>query len=760
MSKVVYVPGEYCRIHLRVKCETEIGQTVGVSGNISSLGNYDKTHVLNLVTTPDAYPIWYTLEPIVLPLGHVLSYKYCISDGGEFSGFENRDTGRVITPNQTDILVDDEFATTSLEGYGFDSEAELLSEVKHLTQITEESKVDFTQINNDSRLLIVCYHLPVILVRTGNINEPFTATWSESLIAKSSNSSISGTFNTFWMGTISVAGGDNLTKRETLFLMNLLTEMNCIPIFVDSLLATNMYQGFCKMVMWPIFHNVDQLDQIFSAWNLANANSNPDSILDWNTEIETYRIAYEKVNDLFAVALGNWLHSGDILWVHDYHLMFLPKLVRDLNRNVQIVFFLHIPFPTSQIFRSLPAATQLLQSLSAADVVGFHTFDHARHFLTACKRILGLRSHTKQGGILALQVQDREVIISVSHVSVETKDIDKILINTDTWERVKKLKEKFSGRKIIAGLDVCQRLSGGIFKLAAYEKLLTDYPNVTNQVVLYQKMMRSGSRPGDEETTSNDMREMVKRINDKFGTIEQPAVYYEEVELRSVSLVDRIVLWLTSDVFLLTPIKEGLNLFPLEFIYARDELYKRNELQSNDHSINAQIDHTNHNHKNHINGVVIVSEFSCCASLLNGSLKVNPYYTLIVADTIHKALYMTSDESKQRRERDIGFITSHPSSLWTHEVISDLRYISNSNFKNSINSNKNIKKISEPIPLLLDSVLESYSNAVNTNRSHKIIDACSRLFIFDYGGTLLNKEKSDIYIKQTLSAISGRRPTG
>ena len=150
----------------------------------------------------------------------------------------------------------------------------------------------------------------------------------------------------------------------------------------------------------------------------------------------------------------------------------------------------------------------------------------------------------------------------------------------------------------------------------------------------------------DEETTSADLHKMVEALNAKFRSSESdlPVVDYQEVT--SLSLSERVALWLAADVFLLTSIREGLNLMPLEYVYARRNLGYA--------------------------GVVVASEYAACSSLLSGSLKVNPFYTLSVADTLHRAIEMGSKESSQRMQRDLPFVANHPSSKWTREILHDL----------------------------------------------------------------------------------------
>lgn len=404
-------------------------------------------------------------------------------------------------------------------------------------------------------------------------------------------------------------------------------------------------------------------------------------VLEWNNLEEEFHLAHEAVNLIFARTLLGLVHNQDVVWVHDYHLMGLPKLLRAQQRtkhqqqkqedhvekdtrnassattaatekitaaadatlevppelkDLRIIFFMHIPFPTSQLFRTLPRASDLLESMICADVVGFHAFDHARHFLNATKRMLGIRSGSRPGGMITLQVADREVIVTVSHVSIETDRIGPAALHPETLRIARELKQKHAGKRIIVGVDVCQRLSGVALKLAAFDKLLSDssYGRRGN-IVLIQKCLRGGTRPGDEETTSADLRKMVADINGKYAasaqqhdryTVRTPeneaaaadgrggngngsgiahstgsshsssrgsnldslglpesapvsgrqnsnVVDYEERGRdNELSLHERLALWLVADVILLTPIREGLNLMPLEYIYTRREL--------------------------------------------------------------------------------------------------------------------------------------------------------------------------------------------
>jgi trehalose 6-phosphate synthase/phosphatase len=756
--------GQYCRVHLRVRAQTSIGQTVAVGGSCKAMGNFNKNRVIHLVTTPDSYPVWYTQKPIILPRFQVAQYKYCTVEGGIVRAFERVDAIRTLRPDDSDTYIEDIFNPLRLEGTaGLDSEENLLMEMQRLTgqhnsagagNDLDGSIHSFSVLNQmkkeTQKLWITCYHLPVNINRTtiGNDNDtPFTAEWADSLIAKTDNS-ISLFTDVNWIGTCKVPDPQP-TEEEQKQLVILLGSMNCHAIFLDDEVAALAYEGYCKHIMWPIFHNVDQLDQIHSAWNVSGNSGVSDTFLPrvrtksqdgsiptqaskladeqelkWTKNENSYYEAYNQMSSIFAQKVVELIQPGDVVWVHDYHLMLLPRMIREQNIDrLRIIYFLHIPFPTSQIFRSLACATDLLQSLTCADIIGFHAFDHTRHFLNATKRILGIRSHTLQGGLLALEMPEREAIVTMSHVSIESTVLDRVLMGPEVHEAAKRIKDSHPNRRILVGIDSCNRLSGGVLKLAALDKLLGDYGSNSGKFVLIQCSLRPGTRKGDEETTSSDMRKMVEELNLRYNT-EGDDVVVDYQEMPHMSLSERVALYLAADVFVLTSIREGLNLMPLEYIYSRKDL---------DHA-----------------GVVVASEFSTCSSLLSGSLRVNPFYTLSVADALDKALKMGKKECDARRLRDIQFIKSHPSSKWTKQIIDDLKHIDVSKNKKKSNRASNI-----PEPLDIEYILDAYETAGDAGLSEK----GRRVFIFDYGGTLLPKEKIEIYMKTAVSSSTGRKPT-
>lgn len=206
------------------------------------------------------------------------------------------------------------------------------------------------------------------------------------------------------------------------------------------------------------------------------------------------------------------------------------------------------------------------------------------------------------------------------------------------------LRGKHGDRMIIGGLDIGQRLSGVSLKFLAYERLLQDYPTWKTRVVMVQRVLLPNSRQADEANTVRELRFIVKRIQDNFGP---QVIDYQEMEGSSMPMDQRLALWRASDVLMLTPIREGLNHWPMEYIYARKEPSPP--------------------------GIVIASEFSAVCSILNGALRVNPFDIQMTITTIDKALSMDMQEREGRRYRDIDFVSTSTSEKWTRNVLRDLR---------------------------------------------------------------------------------------
>ena len=359
--------GKYCRIHFRVKAEALLGQTIGVSGSVSTLGNFDTKKFVQLVTTPESYPVWYTLEPVVVPKGRKVSYCFCIIESGRFKSFEDATRPRFFVPTEADVLLEEEFSANKKANDSVE-EDELVSGIAKGMRTDSSDSLHSLDSMAERTIYITCYHLPVTVVRSQHDGKStFTISWNHSLISMKSGS-LFYTLHKFWIGTVSVPG-ERLTPEEEDELRRLLGAMRCIPLFLDDKLIKAAYYGYCKQVLWPTFHNIEQIDHMHAVWRCEktrDAEPGPaqeEAILQfWDllSKEEEWYAAYRDVTRSFADKIKSIAAAGDIVWVHDYHLMLLPGMLREGPHPLRIVFFLHIPFPTSQVRPPDPSPSLLV----------------------------------------------------------------------------------------------------------------------------------------------------------------------------------------------------------------------------------------------------------------------------------------------------------------------------------------------------------------------------------------------------------------
>ena len=307
-------------------------------------------------------------------------------------------------------------------------------------------------------------------------------------------------------------------------------------------------------------------------------------------------------------------------------------------------------------------------------------------------------------------------------------------------EGCKALKEKYKGRTIIAGCDIGQRLQGIALKLLAYERLLKDYPVWQRRVVMVQRVLLSGSRKEDEIQMARELRFLVKRITETFG---DAVIDYQEIQGSSLPMDQRLALFKASDVLMNTPIREGLNHWPMEYVYAHKHPEKP--------------------------GLVVTSEFSAKCSILNGALRVNPYDIQVTVTTIDHALIMGMKEREGRRYRDIEFVSTSPSSKWTKNVLRDLKDAiahEKSSSESTATSSTSTPGASRSKKNLIDSTaayLARESGLAFTHLNHQAVKKAydtttRRVFILDFNGTIVIKEPPGKYLKRDILGTSGNKP--
>ncbi|KAE9041883.1 Alpha,alpha-trehalose-phosphate synthase [UDP-forming] 5 [Phytophthora rubi] len=796
--------GTYTRVHLKVKAQSRLGETVHCSGSSFVMGHFNPNESMTLVTTPEDYPYWTTVKPMILPRGVPHQYMYALFSGGVFSSWEQIECERVLVPEGREMVV--------VEHYGdYDQDMELVATGERIdrslvyerrqdetaapptpnaaeavameqetgddvardaaarlaarvaqdkdeadpksprSSVTGTPTQRFRQTNKlqsrykrympssyhpspDAMLFLVCYHLPVKLTKSAD-DGSWSVEWNrDSLISRSENS-IAESMNTTWVGCVTYharSDQEELSEDDKSEITVILADMNCIPVFIDRQLAANHHGGYCKSKLWPMFHNVDILDIYYAIWDRAE-------VIEWKEERNNgeWWDAYQKVNRLLADRVGELCKENDTVWVHDYHLLLFPSYLANTCRTEnrkrpKMVFFLHVPFPTSEVFRELSHGTQLLEGVLDVDIVGFHSFDHARHFLNACKRFLGLTYQSRRGGNLGVDYRGRNVIITISHVGIETTLIREVIESPEVQEMARKLREKHAGKVLIAGVDVCQRLSGIPLKMLAFEQFFSNCPSWKDKLVFVERATLTQTRLGDQNYSSNEIRKLVDRITKAHGP---ECIDYEESS-SPLTIEERLALWLASDILMVTSIREGLNLKPLEFVFAK--------------GINPS----------NRPGVVILSEFSACCCVLNGAVRVNPWNITGLVNSLDHALTMSDEERLGRRARDLPYITNQPAANWTKQVLSVLHEATdnaegdeeytNMEYMDMEIGRSHVMRVgdrSDFKQLNIDKVMEAYMQSKR------------RVFLLDYGGTIIARENISMYVKKDFTAVTGKRPS-
>ncbi|PON69153.1 Trehalose-phosphatase [Trema orientale] len=465
------------------------------------------------------------------------------------------------------------------------------------------------------RLLVVANRLPVSAVRKGE------DLWQLEISVGGLVSALLGVkeFDARWIGWAGVNVPDDVGQKA---LTKALAEKRCIPVFLDEDIVHQYYNGYCNNILWPLFHylGLPQEDR------LATTRS-----------FQSQFDAYKKANQMFADVVNRHYEEGDVVWCHDYHLMFLPKCLKEHNSNMKVGWFLHTPFPSSEIHRTLPSRSELLRSVLAADLVGFHTYDYARHFVSACTRILGLEG-TPEG----VEDQGKLTRVAAFPIGIDSDRFVRALELPPVQEHMKELKERFAGRKVMLGVDRLDMIKGIPQKILAFEKFLEENPNWRDKVVLLQIAVPTRTDVPEYQKLTSQVHEIVGRINGRFGTLTAVPIHHLD---RSLDFHALCALYAVTDVALVTSLRDGMNLVSYEFVACQASK----------------------------KGVLILSEFAGAAQSLGaGAILVNPWNITEVAASIGYALNMPADEREKRHQHNFMHVTTHTSQEWAATFVSEL----------------------------------------------------------------------------------------
>ncbi|EON67916.1 alpha,alpha-trehalose-phosphate synthase [Coniosporium apollinis CBS 100218] len=469
---------------------------------------------------------------------------------------------------------------------------------------------------SEGRLLLISNRLPITIKRSEEGKYDFSMS-SGGLVSGLSGLSKSTTFQWYGWPGLEVPENEIQTLKA-----RLKEEYNAVPVMLDDELADRHYNGFSNSILWPLFHyHPGEITFDESAWN-----------------------AYTEANRLFAKAVAQDVQDNDLVWVHDYHLMLLPAMLREeigkTRKNVKFGFFLHTPFPSSEIYRILPVRNEILLGVLHCDLIGFHTYDYARHFLSSCSRILGLT--TTPNGV---EFQGKVVTVGAFPIGIDPEKFEEGLKKPKVQERIATLERKFQGVKLIVGVDRLDYIKGVPQKLHALEVFLTEHPEWIGKVVLVQVAVPSRQDVEEYQNLRAVVNELVGRINGKFGTIEFMPIHFMH---KSVSFDELIALYAVSDVCLVSSTRDGMNLVSYEYIATQEKRH----------------------------GVMILSEFTGAAQSLNGSLIVNPWNTEELADAIHDSVTMGDEQRAINYQKLARYVKKYTSAWWGMSFVNELTRIS------------------------------------------------------------------------------------
>jgi len=444
------------------------------------------------------------------------------------------------------------------------------------------------------------------------------------------------------------------------FSRRIMGKFRICPVNLSTEQMDSFYLGFCNSTLWPLFHYFP-------------------SYVHFNEE---FWKSYQEVNEIFRDTVDPLLQPGDVLWIHDYQIMLLPEMIRRRRSDVSIGFFLHIPFPSYEIFRQLPKTwrADLLKGLLGSDLVGFHTYDYTQHFLRSISAILGLEHNLGK-----IMVGDRLVKADTFPMGIDYGKYAQAAQDPRNQAEKEELRGSLGPARIMLSIDRLDYSKGITNRLQGYELFLQNNPEWHGRVVLMLVVVPSRTGVGKYQEMKKQIDELVGAINGRFGKISWTPIIYQ---FTTYALRGLTMLYDISDVALVTPLRDGMNLIAKEYIAAKTEN----------------------------KGVLVLSETAGAAIELGETLIVNANSIADIAESMRQALEMPADEQarimallKDRLER---FDVNH----WAQD------------FMNSVLQVKAEQERME-------------STFINVEAAVDIVGRCkaaaSRLLLLDYDGTLV-----------------------
>jgi trehalose 6-phosphate synthase len=401
-------------------------------------------------------------------------------------------------------------------------------------------------------------------------------------------------------------------------------DMTLYPVALSTTELTDYYEGFSNATLWPLYHDVVVPPAFHRHW--------------WN--------AYVTVNERFAATTAKIAGEGATVWVQDYQLQLVPRMLRELRPDLRIGFFLHIPFPPVELFRQLPWRAELIRGPLGADLVGFHLPGGAQNFLFLARQLTGWPATKSAVGVRTrlgeVELNGRIVRVGAFPISIDSTAFDKLARSKPIRRRAKEIREELGNpATIVLGVDRLDYTKGIDVRLRALQELYAEDRISVADVVMVQLATPSRERVEHYQRMRRDIEQAVSRINGEFGRVGHPAVHYLHQWIPRDEL---IAFYVAADVMLVTPVRDGMNLVVKEYVACRHDL----------------------------NGALVLSEFAGAAAELTSALLVNPHDLDGIKNTIERAITLEPGEARRRMRSLRRQVMTHDVQRWARSFLTAL----------------------------------------------------------------------------------------
>jgi trehalose 6-phosphate synthase len=419
-----------------------------------------------------------------------------------------------------------------------------------------------------------------------------------------------------WIGWPGVVDGDEEPIQED--------GLQLYPVRLSADDVAEYYEGFSNATLWPLYHDVIVKPLYHRVW--------------WDRYVE--------VNRRFAEATSRAAAQGATVWIQDYQLQLVPKMLRMLRPDLTIGFFMHIPFPPVELFMQLPWRTEIIEGLLGADLVGFHLPGGAQNFLFLSRRLVGADTSRASVGVRSrfgeVRVGFRSVKVGAFPISIDSAELDAMARNRDIRRRAKEIRAELGNpRKVLLGVDRLDYTKGIDLRLKALSELFAENRAKRNDTVLIQLATPSRERVESYRVQRQEIEQQVGYMNGEFGEVGHPVVHYFH---RPVPRDELISFFVAADVMLVTALRDGMNLVAKEYVACRGDL----------------------------GGALVLSEFTGAAAELRQAYLTNPHDLEGVKDAIEAALDQTPEEGRRRMRALRRQVLAHDVDRWAKAFLDAL----------------------------------------------------------------------------------------